>query len=126
MKTKKQKVEARFQILKDGWIKDNQTGLEWGPSSKESLNFKDAEKYCKENGGRLPTRVELESIQDLTKYNPCIDKDIFKDTFSSWYWSSTKCAWNSSVSWCVSFYDGLVIYYLESYDDYVRPCRAGQ
>ena len=122
----KKEVQERFKILPDNWIKDTVTGLEWGPSSNAYLNLELAQKYCKDNGGRLPTRQELESILDLTKHDPAIDKTIFKDTHSSYYWTSTKCAWNISCSWCVSFNDGYVDGCNVDYSIYVRPVRASQ
>lgn len=113
-----------FEILSDGWIKDGLTRLEWGTSSAVRMNYKDAIAYCVKKGGRLPTRIELETIQDLTKYNPCIDKKIFKDTQSNWYWSGTKCAWHSDAVWCVSFDYGDVVINSEYDDSYVRPVRC--
>jgi hypothetical protein len=125
-KTVTTKKEIRFEVLKDHWIKDHSTGLEWGASSSEIMTLANAKKYCEDCGGRLPTRTELETLQDLKKYNPCIDKEIFKDTKSDYYWSSTICAWDKSCAWCVSFGYGYVGSRSESDDGYVRPVRSSQ
>jgi hypothetical protein len=79
---------------------------------------------------RMPTRRELESIQDLTRHDPCVDLDKYPDTKSGWYWSSTPCAWSSAYAWVVSFGGGNSDYDLRD-DDYafvraVRSVPSGQ
>jgi hypothetical protein len=117
---------ARFRKLPDGWVLDKMTGREWGPSSEKTMNFEAANKYCEELGGRLPTRMELISLIDETKYDPSIDTQFFKDTKSSWYWTGTDYAGNSSCAWCVGFDNGGVFNGNEDGDSYVRPVRASQ
>jgi hypothetical protein len=123
---KQLKKSDRFEQLPDGWVKDLQSGLEYGPSSQNEMKHKEAEQFCKLAGGRLPTVQELHAIVDYEKYNPAIDKDFFPETKSSWYWTATKLAGSSGRAWCVAFYSGGV------YDDYtdssiyVRPVRASQ
>ena len=117
----------RFKILDDGWVKDEVTGLDFGPSSEETMNLEDAIKYCQEKGGRLPEVHELHSLVDFTKHEPAINTEIFKDTkHDDWYWSGTKCAWNGRAAWCVSFRYGGVNGDREGNDNYVRPVRASQ
>jgi len=117
----------RFKKLSDGWIKDLKTGLEWGPSSDKKMDWEDAQKFCEKKGGRLPERFELESILDLTKYNPAIDKDFFADTKTDdYYWSNTPVAGDSDNAWVVGFYNGYVGYCNEDNNDYVRPVRSSQ
>lgn len=117
----------RFKILEDGWVKDEVTGLDFGPSSEETMNLEDAIKYCANKGGRLPEIHELHSLVDFTKHEPAINTEIFKDNkHDDWYWSGTKCAGNGRAAWCVSFYDGDVCYYGEDNDNDVRPVRASQ
>ena len=117
----------RFQKLKDGWIRDNFLGLDWGPSSTTRMNWEIAKKYAADQGGRLPTRRELESLVDITKYNPAIDKDIFPDTKTDdWYWTGDTVAWRSVYAWTVNFYFGYVDNWGKDYDFYVRPVRSSQ
>jgi hypothetical protein len=58
------------------------------------------------NNWRLPTQKELESIVDYGKENPAIDTDIFKNTSSSIYWSSSTHKSYTYDAWGVHFYYG--------------------
>lgn len=88
--------------------------LEWSPTlcNGERVTYEKAEKAIAElgDGWRLPTRVELISIMDLSRYDPCIYTEKFPDTKSEPYWSSTPTAWNSSDVWVVYFYLGYLGY----------------
>ena len=58
---------------------------------------------------RLPTRVELLSIIDKSRYKPALNT-AFKyiaDSDHPWYWSQTTYADRSSDAWAVYFWDGL-------------------
>lgn len=108
-------------------VKDS-NGLMWDKNgSDKEMTFADAEKYCKELtlGGftdwRMPTRPELLTLVDDTKYNPAI-KDGFK-TRSSYYWTSTPYAGGSDGCWVVNFCGGHVYNYNRLSLDYVRPVR---
>lgn len=116
----------RFKIMEDGWIQDAATGLEWGPSSENYMTLKEAEKYCAKAGGRLPDVHELHSLVDFTQEEPAINKEIFKDTKSSYYWTRTRTAWNKNAAWCVSFFYGYVDSDNEGNGNYVRPVRVSQ
>ena len=115
----------RFKVLEDGWIQDNYTGLQWGPSSKEYMTLNKADKYCVKLGGRLPDVHELHSLVDYTKEDPAIN-EIFKDTKSSYYWTRTRTSWSKACAWCVGFYDGYVFNFDEDSGYYVRPVRVSQ
>ncbi len=91
--------------------------LEWSPTlaDAKNVNFAKAEAAIAtlnaslragEAQWRMPTRRELESIQDLTKHDPCVDLERYPDTKSGWYWSATPCAWSSARAWVVSFLNG--------------------
>ena len=116
----------RFKKLKDGWIKDNLLGLDWGPSSANTMIWKDAEKYCKDLGGRLPEVNELQSLVDYSKHHPAINP-IFLDTKTDdYYWSATKVAGFPDYAWLVGFSYGLVGYWCKGHGGYVRSCRSSQ
>lgn len=106
------------------------TQLEWSDTllDGESVTYKDAEKAVKQlgEGWRLPTRQELESILDLSRHDPAIDPEKFPDTKSSWYWTSTPCAWREDAVWCVDFDYGAVNFLHRSSDCCVRAVRSGQ
>lgn len=116
----------RFRPLNDGWVLDMALNLEWGPTSKKDLNYADAEKYCADLGGRLPTVKELFSLVDHDKYDPAIDKDIFPDTKSAWYWTATPYKASFGYVWCVFFFNGYVGDGRKGLANCVRPVRASQ
>lgn len=124
------KKSDRFTIIEYpcvlGWVLDSKTGLEWGQSSPKSMNHSQAVEYCKEKGGRLPTREELQTLVDISKHEPCINKDIFTDTKNDYYWTSDITAWNKNAYWCVSFDFGVVNVFIEFDSLCVRPVRSSQ
>jgi len=93
---------------------DTSTNLMWEDDTNASTvtkNWSDAITYC-ENlnlGGysdwHLPNKNELYMLADRSKYNPAIS-DVFQNTNSSDYWSSTTLASGTSDAWLVGFYDG--------------------
>jgi hypothetical protein len=128
----------RFKDNGDNTVTDVTTGLTWIKDHTtlkgfaEEMTYSEAEEACKKLnvGGqkdwRLPSREELLSIVDLTKYDPAIDQ-IFTNTKKSYYWTSTPCAWDADFAWVVSFSDG----YVNGYDskgssNYVRPVRSSK
>lgn len=113
----------RFEQLSDGWIRDHAINKDWGPTSRKSINFKVAKKHCAFLGARLPEIKELQSLVDYQKYDQAIDKEAFKDTKSSWYWTNTPYAPDSGCAWCVSFYYGHVYNIRKDNTNYVRPVR---
>ena len=117
---------SRFTQNEDGTITDNETGLTW---SKETLakdvTYDDALKVLGEDW-RLPTIKELFSLVDHTKESPAIDVEVFPDTKSDWYWSSTPAVWNGAAVWVVYFSYGLVGSDLRYNSACVRAVRAGQ
>ncbi len=90
----------------DGFVTDNVTKLVWEePISTAAFTQPDAIKYCSDKGGgwRLPTVVELYSLVDFTRYSPSIDVAMFPNTPSSFFWTSSALARNSSAAWVVLF-----------------------
>lgn len=66
----------------------------WGEEAPEEMDWYDAKEWCKEQGGRLPTRVEL-----LQAYEDGVDG------FSSdFYWSSSESS--SDYAWRQYFGSG--------------------
>jgi|SRR5690554_4072950 len=75
---------------------------------------------------RLPNVNELESLTESACYSPTINEEVFPNTKSSYYWSSSPGAVNSNGAWVVSFNHGNVGNLNKSGSLYVRLVRGGQ
>ncbi|ENM5742683.1 DUF1566 domain-containing protein [Vibrio metoecus] len=75
---------------------------------------------------RLPNKNELASIVEYRCYGPAINSQPFPNTPSSWYWSSSPDADDSSYAWVVGFFHGDVYDYDKDNYSYVRLVRSGQ
>ncbi|MEN3158255.1 DUF1566 domain-containing protein [Alkalimonas sp. NCh-2] len=118
----------QFEKNEDGTVTDTKNGLIWSKTLAEDVDLSDAEKAVAElgDGWRLPTIDELQLIVDRSTHSPAANEEIFPDTKSDWYWSSTPCAWNTAARWVVDFYDGHVGDGLRGYYACVRAVRASQ
>jgi len=86
---------------------------------------------------RLPNRFELESIVNLQNFNPAVDSAFNNScaaactvttcscTVSSYYWSSSTYAGNTTSAWIVYFFDGGVYATSKTDSYYVRAVRGG-
>ena len=118
--------DVRFTKNEDGTVRDSLLKVVWGKTLPDRMTWAKAKEVCEKlgKGWRLPTVNELFSLVDRTKYNPAIDKDMFPDTQSSYYWASETFAYYSDVAWYVYFYDGGVNANGKGISYYVRPVRA--
>ncbi len=105
-----------------GTVSDIGTGLVWQTSSavgnagQTTFTWLEALAYCNSLnnapslGGiaswRLPSLKELGSIVDITTSNPAIDRSVFPDTVSTWYWSSSPFFNFRNMAYTVSFANG--------------------
>lgn len=55
---------------------------------------------------RLPSRIELISILDVTRIQPSIDVSAFPATPNDWFWTSSPSAQDPQSAWYVYFYFG--------------------
>ena len=107
---------------------DNATNLMWQDDVNTTKTWSEAITYCEDlslashEDWRLPNQNELESIVDDTTYNPAIDS-TFHNVVSSFYWSSTTYAADSSGAWYVYFYYGYGTADSKSNTFYVRCVR---
>ena len=85
--------------------------LIWGETADKKMSWGEAKEWCEEQGGRLPTRVEL-----LQAFEANVEGFETYD-----YWSSTENV--SDFAWLVDFYNGYVNYGNKDYSDYVRCVR---
>ncbi len=119
---------SRFTDNGDGTVTDKETNLTWVKQDDgKRRTWSEAKEYCEKltlagGGWRLPTVKELISIIDYDKHGPAIDP-VFTGTQSSYYWSSTPDADDSSYAWSVYFSYGFVYWYGVGGYGFVRPVR---
>jgi uncharacterized protein DUF1566 len=100
-------------------VRDNNTGLVWEQQPDATnrpwtgVAVTSASSYCASKivggvaGWRLPSVIELKSVQDPSLPAPFVPLSIFHGVQSAAYWSSTAVAWDSSLAWHVYFSTGL-------------------
>lgn len=95
----KNRTAARFVIAFAGAVLDQQTGLVWEEAPDATpRTWTDATRHCvgKTVGGtigwRLPSMVELKSVQDPSMAPPFVPAGIFTDVQSTTYWSVSMSA----------------------------------
>lgn len=133
----------RFIDNGDGTITDTKNNLIWvknphmdlSDTFKKYMTWQQALDACKaldfagHSDWRLPTVEELRELVDYAKGvgdDPAVDKTFFPDTKTSWYWTSTTCAWVSGCAWIVYFYYGGVSFSGKGSNVYVRPVRRSE
>jgi len=120
----------------DGTVTDKNTHLIWQQEEAGKMTWKNALAYCEnlklagKDDWRLPTIKELESLTQLNKFEPALDKKYFPNIGSSYngssYWSSTTAAYDTSYAWQVQFYSGTLSGAKKSDSYYVRAVRGRQ
>ena len=132
------KKQLRFKDNGDNTITDTKTGLVWikdhddiGGKFAKRMTWNEAVEACKKlnyaghKDWRLPTREELLTLVDLTRYNPAIDP-AFKVHTDDYYWTSDVCAWDAGYAWYVDFSGGRVGGWYKGDSVYVRAVRSSQ
>ena len=114
-------------------VTDSKTELQWqDDSTPASMLWTPAIDYCEALtlGGysdwRLPNIKELISLVDDSKISLSIDTEVFANTVSDHYWSSTTNAGYVINAWDVYFDNGFLGNDDKSVYGYVRCVRAGQ
>lgn len=105
----------RFETRSDGTVIDHSTGLMWSAEDvgADRLTWQEADQTARavtlggHDDWRLPTRTELLSLVDDTRFNPAIDTEAFPTCKSDWYWTASPWAPSpASYAWIVNFYNG--------------------
>lgn len=121
-------------VKKGDVVHDSERKLVWQDNStveSREMLYGEAKSYCKDlsfagdDDWRLPTVYELQSIVDLTRYDPAIQRG-FHFTASESYWSSTLYADDKVRAWNVDFKSGSTQNSRHSYDYFVRCVRGGK
>ena len=94
-------------------VHDRVTGLDWQQKiDAASFAFDAAREHCEalEYAGygdwRLPTRIELVSLLDLSRTNPALALAAFPSAPGEWYWTASADRADPSRGWYVYFYFG--------------------
>jgi hypothetical protein len=116
----------------DGTITDSATGLMWQAETESyTKTWTEALSYCDQltladySDWRLPSREELRSIVDYSKYGASIF-GAFIDNASDFYWSSTSVASDIDLAWGIRFNGGFDNRYSKYLTYAVRAVRGGQ
>lgn len=138
---------AAFTVNGDGTVTDTETGLIWdrctwgqtgadcdgGAASTHTWSqalgvaiTANTANHKGHNDWRLPNRTELESLVDITRWNPAIDTSAFPNTVSNWYWSSTSYTPFPAFAWYVHFDYGYSFGEYRVLNFHVRLVRRGQ
>jgi len=97
----------------DGTITDNNTGLMWQKTDGGEMIFENTAPYCKNLtlGGytdwRLPTSIELFSINNYNYLNPALDTIYFTKTKAQYWWTSERREDDTTDVWVVNAGGGI-------------------
>jgi len=114
-------------------VLDTETDLMWPRTElSKRTTFAKAPKLAAEldlagfTDWRMPTRKELLTLVDDSRFDPAIDTDFFQ-TKGGWCWTSTPFASSpSDYAWLVYFYYGGSYYHLQDGEGLVRPVRSAR
>jgi hypothetical protein len=97
----------------NGTITDNITGLIWQKTDGGEMTAENASLYCKNlslggyNDWRLPTCLELFSINSYDKVNPALNTAYFTRTTAEYWWTGISRADDISSIWVVNAGGGI-------------------
>ena len=130
---------TRFTTAFPGAVLDNNTGLVWeqapattgGPNSNGTYPWAEATFYCANKtvggttGWRLPSVIELKSVQDPSLAAPFVPATVFTGVQSANYWSATAIADDPPSAWSVHFSGGGVVGGSKAVSFYAWCVRGG-
>lgn len=89
---------------------DKATGILWEQPDPSKISapvaLRTAQNYCRRLGKRLPTRHEMDSIQNVRRLQPTIDPSIFTNAVAGPYWTMTPARRQGASNWVVDLSDG--------------------
>ncbi|MEI6750372.1 MAG: DUF1566 domain-containing protein [Bacteroidales bacterium] len=102
-----------FTDNNDGTITDNITGLMWQQTDGGEMTIENAVSYCNNltigiySDWRLPTDIELFSINDFSQLNPALNTGYFTETEAEYWWTSKVQADDAAKIWVVNAGGGI-------------------
>lgn len=102
-------IHPQTYTVEGDLVLDAVTGLTWERAASEtSMPWSDAYAYCRNlvyegRSFRLPSRIELVSLLDLTQEGAAIDSAAFPETPPEGFWSSSRSAGATHHAWGVNF-----------------------
>jgi hypothetical protein len=91
---------------------DQATSLLWSLPDPTKIStpvaLRTAQNYCRRLGKRLPTRHEMESIQDVRRLEPAINLSVLTGAVSGPYWTLTPARLQGASNWVIDLSDGRV------------------
>lgn len=102
-----------YQDNGDGTITDNITGLMWQKTDGGEMTFEHAASYISTldlagySDWRLPTGLELFSINSYDRVNPALNTGYFAVTTAEYWWTSETRADDASMVWVVNAGGGI-------------------
>ncbi|MCX6308691.1 MAG: DUF1566 domain-containing protein, partial [Bacteroidia bacterium] len=117
----------------DGTIKDNFTGLTWQKNASTTLmTWEAALAYSKtvtlggKSDWRMPNIKELQSLNDVSRVKPSINKTYFPNIITAAsYWSSTSQFSKPAIAWILHTDYGVVTYIEKTLSNPVILVRGG-
>lgn len=116
-----------------GIVKDSVTGLSWQRDfSPTPLTWDDAKTYCScasfgdEHDWRLPSRIELVSLEDFSRSSPTIDSEAFPATPDENFWTSSPVTIDPGLIYLVYFQNGHTTYSQFDYEYRARCVRSSK
>jgi len=101
---------AGYDTSVTGVVTDTTTGLMWQQTvDLQSYVWSAAKTYCDDlslaghDDWRVPTRIELVSLIDVTQSSPSIDTVAFPNAPSEFFWTSSPMAGDATLAWSVFF-----------------------
>jgi len=82
--------------------------------------------FAGQSDWRLPSSKELQTLPEYGCNDPSINLNVFPNTPSDSFWSSTTSAGGASDAWFVNFFNGSLSYNAKTYTNRVRLVRGGQ
>jgi hypothetical protein len=127
-------TSSRFTVLvefNNEAVRDNNTGLVWERSPEtHDMDLKSAAAYCANRiiggavGWRLPSLIELKSVQDPSLPAPFVPSNIFTVQTQP-YWTATVFSIPVQAVWVVNFANSNVETTTNVYMPYFAWCVRG-